>query len=395
MDIDLFDRHAAIDVDTHVTEPPDLWSSRVAKKHQDLAPRVERVDGKDVWLVAGKPYIWPGMFSMAGFDGSLPVEFPATFEEIDPAMFDAKARLAQMDRQGVQAQVLYPNVGGFGSQVFLRLDDAELKLACVRAYNDFLTDFSSNAPDRLLPVTALPFWDLAATLKEVERGIDHRHRGILFPTQPQVFGQPPLTDKRWDPLWSLAQDAGLAVNFHVASDADWDPMEVLAEPGDMGDRALFGLVSSVGFMGNIKGIGEVIFGGVCHRFPDLNFVSVESGVGYMPTLLETMDWQWQNSRIVLDRPEYELLPSEYFRRQMYACFWFERGATLENALQQYPDNMMWETDFPHPTSQSPGPATPALEPREYAAQALKNMPDEIIGKVLHGNAARVYNLNDT
>ncbi len=394
MSLDLFDRHAAIDVDTHVTEPPDLWSSRVAEKHKDLAPRVERIDGRDTWLVGGKPYIWPGMFSMAGFDGSLPVEFPATFDEIDPAMFDASARLAQMDRDKIQAQVLYPNVGGFGSQVFLRLEDPDLKLSCVRAYNDFLTDFASAAPDRLIPITALPFWDLDETLKEAARCAALGHRGLLFPTQPQVFGQPSMTDKRWDPLWSLAQEAGLAINFHVASDGDWDPMEVLKDPGKIGDRALFGLVSSIGFMGNLKGIGEVIFGGVLHRFPKLKFVSVESGVGYMPSVLETMDWQWQNSRVALEHPEYDLIPSEYFRRQMYACFWFEKGAMFETAVQLYPDNIMWETDFPHPTSQSPGPATSALPPREYAAEALKNIPDETIGKVLHSNAARVYNLND-
>jgi uncharacterized protein len=393
MDTDLFDQYAAIDVDTHVTEPPDLWSSRVAKKHRDLAPRIERVDGKDVWLVGGKPYIWPGFFSMAGFDGSMPIEYPATFDEIDPAMTDQNARLAHMDRQGVHAQVLYPNVGGFGSQVFLRLEDPELKLSCVRAYNDFLTEFASADPDRLLPITALPFWDLEATLKEVERTFEHGHRGILFPTQPQVFGQPSLTSSHWNPLWSMAQAAGLAINFHVASDGDWDPIEVLSNPGEMGKRAHFGFVSSIGFTGNLKGIGEVIFGGVCHRYPDLKFVSVESGVGYMPSMLETMDWQWQNSRVALDHPEYDMLPSEYFRRQIYACFWFERGPSFETALHSYPDNMMWETDFPHPTSQSPGPATPALAPREYAAQALKNMPDDIVGKVLHGNAARVYNLN--
>ncbi len=391
--MDLFERHAAIDVDTHVTEPPDLWSSRVAKKHRDLAPRVERIDGKDMWLVGGKPQIWPGIFSIAGFDGSPPVEFPATFDDIDPSMFDAKARVARMDQDGIHAQVIYPNVGGFGSQVFLKMKDEELKLSCVKAYNDFLTEFASAAPGRLLPITALPFWDLDATLKEVSRCIDAGHKGILFPTQPQVFGQPPLNNSHWDPLWTLAQDAGVAINFHVGSDSDWDPQDVLADPTGMGERTMFAYFSSLGFMSNLKGIGDVIFGGVLHRFPKLNFVSVESGVGYMPTVLETMDWQWRNTRVALEHPEYDLLPSEYFKRQMFACFWFEQGTMLENALQQYPDNMMWETDFPHPTSQSPGPATPALAPREYAAQALGNMPDDIVGKVLHGNAARVYNLD--
>jgi predicted TIM-barrel fold metal-dependent hydrolase len=239
----------------------------------------------------------------------------------------------------------------------------------------------------------LPFWDLDATLKEVTRYIEMGHRGILFPTQPQAFGQPPLIDRHWDPLWSLAQDAGVAINFHVGSDADLDPKEALKDSAAMGDRALWGFISSMIFMGNVKGISELIFGGVLHRFPGLNFVSVESGVGYMPTVLETMDWQWRNSRVALEHPEYDLLPSEYFRRQIYACFWFERGPMFEAALQLYPDNMMWETDYPHPTSQSPGPATPALPPRKYAAEALQNMSDDIVGKVLHGNAARVYNLN--
>lgn len=393
MGLELFQRFSAIDVDTHVTEPPDLWTSRVAPKHRELVPRVERIDGKDVWLVGGKPFIYPGMFSMAGYDGSLPVEFPATFDDIDPAMYDAQSRLAHMDREGIHAQVLYPNVGGFGSQVFLRLGDPDLKLDCVRAYNDFLTDFTSTAPGRLIAITALPFWDLDETLKEIARCARNGHRGILFPTQPQVFGQPAMTDRRWDPLWALAEEAGLAINFHVASDGDWDPTEVLTDSTGMGERASFGLVSSIGFLGNIKGMAEAIFGGVLHRFPKLNFVSVESGVGYMPTLLQIMDWQWTNGRLYLEHPEYKLLPSEYFTRQMYACFWFEQGPSFEAAVHQFPDNIMWETDFPHPTSQSPGPATIATRPAEYAAKALKSMPDDIIGKVLHSNAARVYNLN--
>ena len=393
MSFELFERHSAIDVDTHVTEPPDLWTSRVSTKHKDAVPRVERIEGKDVWLIGGKPYIYPGMFSMAGYDGSLPIEYPKTFDEIDPSMYDAQSRLAHMDREKVYAQVLYPNVGGFGSQVFLNLKDPNIMQDCVRAYNDFLTDFASAAPNRLIPITALPFWDLDETLREVSRCVDKGHRGLLFPTQPQAFGQPSLTDDRWDPLWALAEEAGLAINFHVGSDSDWSPSKALADMSGMGERATFGLFSAIGFMGNIRGIGEVIFGGVLHRFPKLNFVSVESGIGYMPTLLQVMDWQWANGRVWLEHPEYDLIPSEYFRRQMYACFWFEQGPSFETALRQYPDNMMWETDFPHPTSQSPGPATNALPPAEYAAQALKNMPDDIIGKVLHGNAARVYNVN--
>lgn len=392
MAANLFEQYDAIDVDTHVTEPADLWSSRVSSKHQDLAPRVVRVDGEDVWLVGGKPQIPAGMSAMAGFDGTLPSEYPATFDDIDPPAYDSHARLAHMDKDKIHAQVLYPNVGGFGSQVFIKLKDADLKLQCIRAYNDFLVDFSAADSNRLLPMTALPFWDIEQTVAEVNRCLDLGHRGLVFPSQPQAFGMPALADRAWDPLWALAEEAGIPINFHIASDADYSPEEVFKDSALLGPRAHFAFASSTAFVANAKCMGEVIFGGVCHRFPKLNFVSVESCVSWIPNLLETMDWQWHNSRVKLEHPEFDLLPSEYFRRQIYSCFWFEKGPSFEAALELYPDNMMWETDFPHPTSMSPGPATLAIPPSEYATEALQNVSADIAEKALHSNAARVYGL---
>ena len=165
-----------------------------------------------------------------------------------------------------------------------------------------------------------------------------------------------------------------------------------SNPGNMSTKVNFARMSSLTFIENVKGIAELIFGGVCHRFPDLNFVSVESGVGWLPAVLETFDWQWKNSGVAAEHPEYELLPSEYFRRQIYACFWFEREM-IPAALSLYPDNLLYETDFPHPTSMSPGPATPAQPPREYANSLFSGMDSHIVSKVLHDNAARVYHID--
>ena len=114
------------------------------------------------------------------------------------------------------------------------------------------------------------------------------------------------------------------------------------------------------------------------------------GVGWIPAYLEALDWQWQNAGLHLDG-KYDLLPSEYFRRQIYACFWFEKQM-LQTATELYPDNLMYETDFPHPTSMSPGPATIASRPRDYAAAALGQLPPDTVKKVLHDNAARVYHV---
>jgi predicted TIM-barrel fold metal-dependent hydrolase len=115
-------------------------------------------------------------------------------------------------------------------------------------------------------------------------------------------------------------------------------------------------------------------------------------VGWLPGVLEAFDWQWRNGGIGVEHPEYDLLPSEYFVRQVYACFWFERAAAL-GAIERYPDNILYETDFPHPTCQHPGPRTPAQRPREYATESLGALADDVLAKVLHDNAAALYGLS--
>jgi uncharacterized protein len=143
------------------------------------------------------------------------VSIPETFDDIDPAMYDPHARLAFLDREGIDAQVLYPNVGGFGNGYFLRLGDRELVAGCVRAYNDFLTDWCSADPDRLIAITALPFWDIDLSLAEIERNVAAGHRAINFCNQPQDYGMPPLAHPTGTPSGRQAQEAGIAVNFHV------------------------------------------------------------------------------------------------------------------------------------------------------------------------------------
>jgi predicted TIM-barrel fold metal-dependent hydrolase len=161
------------------------------------------------------------------------------------------------------------------------------------------------------------------------------------------------------------------------------------DPGGIGQQAVFGKESAMMILDNMRSLADLFFGGVCHRFPDLRFVSVESGVGWLPGVLEAFDWQWRNGGIGVEHPEYDLLPSEYFERQVYACFWFERQAAL-NAIERWPDNILYETDFPHPTCQHPGPRTPAQRPREYATEALGGLDDATLQKVLHDNAAALY-----
>src|SRR4051794_23246781 len=388
MATDLFDRYTVIDVDTHLTEPPDIWTARTPAAMHDKVPHIERIEHQDVWMADGQRLGTPGFYSMAGHDGVIPTSIPNTYADIAPAMYDAKARIEFLDEQGIHSQILYPNVGGFGNGYFLRLGDRELVAQCVRAYNDFLTDWCSADPDRLVPITALPFWDIELTIEELHRCIDMGHRAVNFCNQPQDYGQPPLAHRHWDPVWAAAQEAGVSVSFHVGGG---NMGTQLVDTAEMGWKTNFAKTSSFIFLDNLRCIGDLIFGGVCHRFPDLKLVSVESGVGWIPGALEAFDWQWRNGGVLDEHPEYDLLPSEYFKRQIYGCFWFEEQNAL-HAIEQLPDNILFESDYPHPTCQHPGPRTPAQRPRDYAQRVLGGLPDDALGKVLHDSAAAIYNV---
>jgi predicted TIM-barrel fold metal-dependent hydrolase len=325
---------------------------------------------------------------MAGFNGSIP-DSPLGYDDIPKSAFDAGARLAHMDAEGIYAQVLYPNVGGFGSGGFLQLKEPELMLDCVRAYNDFLVEWCSADRNRLIPVAAMPFWDVNECVKEVERAVASGHRAVLACSQPASWGEPGLADRYWDPFWSAVQEAGVPISFHIGAG---DLSDLFDDPSGLGLRANFARVSSMIFMQNVHCIADLIFGGVCHRFPDLKLVSVESGVGWIPSYLEAADWQFVGSETRREHPEYDLLPSEYFKRQIYGCFWFESEG-LKSALGRLSDNLMWETDFPHPTCQHPGLEGGLTEhPADYAERAFQGVPEATIEKVLHGTAAKLYGI---
>src|SRR5947209_4531197 len=156
---------------------------------------------------------------MAGWTAPVP-SHPASLEEADPGAWQREARLARMDADGITAQVLYPNVIAFNAGVFMKL--GQLGVECTRAYNDLITDLAAADPERLLPMTVLPFWDLDASLAEITRCHEAGHRGILFAGKMERVGLPHFTASHWDPLYALAQDLEQSINFHAGFSADKD-----------------------------------------------------------------------------------------------------------------------------------------------------------------------------
>ena len=369
-----------VDIDTHFTEPPDLWTSRAPAALRDVAPRVVANDsGKPMWIVGRDLPLSPPGFCVIRSDGSkIAGRFSLeTFEEMTPAASEATARVRSMDELGIRLQIVYPNILGFAGGSIMRVEDPALRRFCVSAYNDGVSELQARAAGRLLPQALIPFWDVKLAVEELERCQDDLGlSGFTMTDSPEAWGQPSLNDAYWNPLWAVAQERGLPVNFHIGSGGTgglvWGGMDV---------APTLASISTILFMNNMRCLVNLIFSGLLDRFPALNFVSVESGIGWIPFLLEACEYQLDENAVPL-----KLRPREYFARQIYASFWFEREDVAHTIGRLGSSNVMVETDFPHPTCLYPGP-------RKKLEQALAPLPVEAQRKVLYENAARVYHLD--
>jgi predicted TIM-barrel fold metal-dependent hydrolase len=384
----LCERYAVADADSHIIEPADLWTSRVNHKWGDLIPHVRFHERRqeDVWYIGDKKLYGVGAFAQAGWP-EFPPSHPKRLADALPAAIDPAKRLKYMDEAGVYYQLMYPNILGFHSHVFLSKMPRELATDCVRAYNDWITEFCSADARRLIPMMMLPFWDVEASVKEMRRAYEMGHKGVLFAARYDKAGFPRLIDDHWQPVLGQAQEMGLSMNFHVGFLATDDE---LAGAVDQSAKLDFTRESSLVLLGNAHNIAEVIASGVCHRYPELKFVSVENGAGWLPFLGEAMDWQWLNVGAHKEYPD-RLLPSEYLRRQVYGMYWFEKKS-VRAVIDELADNLMFETDFPHATSLSPGPASESPSPKVVMEESLAGISQDIVAKVLQGNATRLYRL---
>lgn len=386
-----------IDVDTHWSEPEDLWTSRAPAKWRDRVPQ-KKLDaqGEMMWTIDGD--ISMGLGSAASVvhetgRKAVGTEFTKWgVNEVHPACSQLGPRLDVMDEQGNWAHVLYPNVLGFGGQGRLTAQgnrsatvDEELRLISTQIYNDAGAEMQAQSGGRMLPQALLPWWDIKLAVAEAERCFAMGMTGVNINSDPHLNGMLDLSEDYWTPLWELCSDKGAPINFHIgASDSSSSWFGKSPWPSfDSSQKLAMG--SAMMFIANSQVVGNIIISGLLERFPKLKFVSVESGVGWLPFMLEALEYQISESGANIDG-RYSMTPLEYFRRNIYSCFWFESQDFAHVARKLGIDNVMFESDFPHPTCLYP-------DPLASAHKSLEGFTDEEKVKVLSTNAARCYNLD--
>jgi uncharacterized protein len=378
-----------IDADTHLTEAHDLWTKRAPTKYIDRVPHVVQIDGRPMWVVDGVELGFAGGGGVIDRDGGKGLALEALFEwtqdKIHLGAFDPKARIEVMDDSGIWAQICFPNSIGLGGQgISDVVKDAELRLLCVQIYNDAIAEVQADSGDRLLPMPVLPVWDPLAAAREAERVAGLGLRGVNMTSDTQDLGAPDLGSRAWDPLWDVCADLELPVHFHIG--ASLTTMTYFGtypwESQDENTKLAIG--GTLLFIGNARVVTNIILSGLLDRHPTLKMVSVESGVGWIPFILEALDYEMsENAPQQLEHMT--MLPSEYFKRNLYATFWFEKNnlpALIESVGE---DNILFETDFPHPTCLYP-------KPLDTVAEKMSTLAPSVQRKILGENAAKLYRL---
>jgi uncharacterized protein len=379
-----------IDADSHMTERHDLFTERAPKGYKDRVPHVELVDGREMWVMEGKT------FGRAGSGGTIDhgnekhpwVDSqggPWGIEDVHPAAWNPTERLRLMDDLGIDAQVLYPNsIGLGGHNLWKSIEDPALLRLSVELYNDAMAEVQEQSGNRLLPMPIMPAWDIASCVREATRCADMGYRGVNMTADPQDTGSPDLGDPAWDSFWEVCADRHLPVHFHIgASHTAWAYFGTTYWPSQ-DDYVKTAIGGASLFQNNSRLLLNSAYSGMFDRYPNLKMVSVESGIGWVPFMLEAMDYELEENA-----PErfhnLRKLPSEYFRDNWYATFWFETGrGDLQHLIDSVgEDNVLFETDFPHPTCLHPNPL-------EIVSEKIATLRPETQRKVMGGNAASLY-----
>ena len=381
-----------IDADTHLTEPHDLWTRRAPASIRDRVPQVKMLNGVRSWVIDGDKSIGTGahpnsaILKQGGKVRDLDKFLKLQFEDVHSGSSSVKERLEVMDEAGVYAQIVYPNILGFGGQAAAKVDP-DLRLACVRIYNDAIAELQEASGQRLFPMALLPWWDVKEAVSETERCVAMGLRGININSDPHCHKDaagnsiPDLGHEHWYPLWEICEDKQLPVNFHIgASETAIDWMGQQGWPSLSRDLRA-GISGAMIFFNNGKVVSNLIYSGVLDRYKGLKFVSVESGMGWVPFLMDALDYQLAE---IASTRKFEKKPSEYFHSNFYACFWFEQGKDAAAMARRVGiDNVLFETDFPHPTS---------LYPIENLEERLGDLDAVERRKVLSLNAAKLYHI---
>jgi predicted TIM-barrel fold metal-dependent hydrolase len=384
--------YRVISADDHIDlrwMPQDLWTERLPVHLRERGPRVQETERGPHWFCDGQ--MWGAWGTYSGAQGSgvkWAIEMGGALREGELRPTIAEMRLADMDRDGVDASVMYGPTDPFV------IADDELRRAVYQVYNDWLLDFQSADPARLLGVAQLPMDDPSAARDEMER---LAKKGMRRFNVLAARADPPVYDDRWDPFWALAQELDVPIAFHLAVDVRRGTANATQPANPVVAGAVRTTMNMQGFQ-LVDPFAGLIFNGTLDRFPKVRLIMAEAGLAWVPHMIQSFDYfakRLREGRVSIGDAELRMpamQPSAYFPRSIYVTFQ-DDGAGMQMVGARHPDGLvllepdrvMWASDYPHPASTWP-------DSQRVIEKTMRGVDPDVRQKVLVGNAIRLYEL---
>ena len=386
-------KYFMVSADSHACEPPKYIAERIEPEYRERLPRVEtREDGSRFIVSEGNQpqLVSPGrnwkskgqVRERQSYEKStMAMPYSSRMEEEDVIRSQAGAGIENRDRDnaadGIDAEVIFPNKG----LLCYATPDPVFAMAMCRAWNRWALEEYGAAFDRMLPMAMVCPGDLAGTFAEIEWAAEHGFKGILLPNKP-IYG--PLkpgdsmyNDPGFDELWSRIEDLGLPVTLHVSTGRD--PRAASGNGGAIINYVAHSMQTT------IEPLVQIISAGILERHPGIRVGTVESGIGWLPWMLETMDHAYRAHHMWV-RPVLPRLPSDYYRSNCFSTFQLDPAGLDLIEERGLVDNVMWANDYPHHEGTWPHSAA-AIE------RTMGGLRDDSRAKILGLNAARIFGID--
>jgi len=370
-----------ISADSHIVEPPDMYTGRIEPRFGDRAPRMERrktPSGReyDAWMLEGMQVGTLGAVMQAGqrFEDPSQIDFLGVWEDVRKGGYDPHAMIRENEEDGVWGSCLQPSQGLF----WYRIPDSELLTEICRVYNDWIADFCKPYPERLKGIGMLNVDDVDEGCQELERCKKLGLVGAFIPVSP--LPDKPYRHPIYERLWWTAQDLDMPLLLHIATPRNGVPGNEFT----MNVAEMTGAGRSTTDYWVRYSLSAILFAGVFDRYPRLKVGSVEHETAWIPHWLKQMDFTYRERPVFTKgwKSREGLLPSEYWRRNMFVEFMEDDlGVQMRDHIGV--ETMLWGSDFPHAESTWP-------RSKEYLDRIFAGVAEDDRRKITSENAAQLF-----
>ncbi|HEX8592459.1 MAG TPA: amidohydrolase family protein [Pseudomonas sp.] len=367
-----------ISVDDHIVEPPTMFDQHLTLEQKAIAPKVLKdKNGADFWLFEGRRAGNIGLNAVVGRNREEYGCEPISFEQMRKGAWDIKARIDDMNANGLLSSLNFPSVVTFDGSLFQQFDNKKNALTLLKAYNDWhIDEWCGSFPGRNIPNAIVPYWDVPATVEEIKRVVAKGCHAISFTDNPSLKGHPSVHDAHWDPLWKVCAENKVVINIHIGSGAQ-APHASTNSPIDAWITTMpISIVNSAADWLHLKAL---------QRYPDLKIALSEGGIGWIPYFLERADFVHDHHRAWTYADFGGKKPSDVFREHFLTCFIDDRFG-LKNLDEIGEDNVAYECDYPHSDTVWP-------ECADRLVETVSHLSTSTVEKITHGNAMRLYNFD--